>query len=82
MGEVLFTLLLRPIDEAVGRQIPCHSVEAEHDDRPATAIIDGLVHLAPTKVLYTTAGDAGQRASPLRSPSGIPGRFRMVPAHG
>lgn len=56
MGEVHLTLLRRLSDEAAGRQFPCRSVEAEHGDRPATAIVVGLVHVGADQGLVRNCG--------------------------
>ena len=51
-GEVLLAQLRRPSDEAVaGRELACRRAEAEHGERPAVAVVDGVALWAPTRVL-------------------------------
>ncbi len=64
-GEVLLALLRRPSDEAVaGRELACRRAEAEHGQRPAVAVVDGVAHLGADQGLVAEIVVAGDELVP------------------
>ena len=63
--EVLLAQLRRPSDEAVaGRELACRRAEAEHGDRRAVAVVDGVAHLGTDQGLVTEVVVAGDELVP------------------
>ena len=70
--EVFLAQLRRPSDEAVAwRELARRGAEAEHGDRPAVAVVDGVAHLGADQGLVAEVVVAGDELVPPLALAGV-----------
>ena len=71
-GEVLLAHLGHPSDEAVARsELPGGGGEAEHGERPAVSVVDGVAHLGADQGLVSEIVVAGDELVPQPALAGL-----------
>ena len=69
----------RPSDEAVARgELPCGGGEAEHGERPAVSVVDGVAHLGADQGLVAEVVVAGDELVPQPALAGARARQSLI----